>query len=101
MLALDEVLPRTRRACGQRMYGSPAGRGRPTTSSSSATGWRTTRAGDPAGPPPPLPPEVVTATRGQFVEAFERIRGVAAEAPETLVKFVGDLMLKRNPATRR
>jgi phosphoribosylaminoimidazole-succinocarboxamide synthase len=33
------------------------------------SGW------DRTGPPPPLPPEVVAATRGKYVEAFERISG--------------------------
>lgn len=33
------------------------------------SGW------DRTGPPPPLPPEVVAATRGRYVEAFERLSG--------------------------
>ncbi|MFI6345057.1 phosphoribosylaminoimidazolesuccinocarboxamide synthase [Streptomyces sp. NPDC050560] len=38
---------------------------------SDASGWD--RAGE--LPPPPLPPEVVAATRGKYVEAFERLTG--------------------------
>jgi phosphoribosylaminoimidazole-succinocarboxamide synthase len=33
------------------------------------SGW------DRTGPPPPLPPEIVAATRGKYVEAFELLTG--------------------------
>ena len=35
------------------------------------SGWN--RDGD--APPPPLPPEIVSATRDRYVEAYERISG--------------------------
>ena len=38
------------------------------------SGW------DREGPPPPLPSEVVAATRGRYVEAFERLTGKAFAA---------------------
>ncbi|MEV3902765.1 phosphoribosylaminoimidazolesuccinocarboxamide synthase [Mycobacterium sp. NPDC050551] len=40
------------------------------------SGWD--RAGD--GPPPPLPPDVVAATRARYIEAYERISGLQFDA---------------------
>jgi phosphoribosylaminoimidazole-succinocarboxamide synthase len=43
-----------------------------------AAGW------DKAPPPPPLPPDVIAATRGRYVEAYERVSGLSfADWPGT------------------
>ena len=43
-----------------------------------ATGW------DKAPPPPPLPPDVIAATRDRYVEAYERVSGLSfADWPGT------------------
>jgi phosphoribosylaminoimidazole-succinocarboxamide synthase len=39
--------------------------------------WLETLDWDMSPPPPPLPPEVVTATRDRYVEAYERITGLS------------------------
>jgi len=52
------------------------GRTQPSYDKQFVRDWLTHDSGwDRTGPPPPLPPDVVAATRGKYVEAFERLRG--------------------------
>ena len=66
----------TRRASGRPTSTSPAARSRRSTSSSSAT-TASRSAGTRPPPGPELPEDVVAGTRARYVEAFERLTGIA------------------------
>ena len=66
----------TRRASGRPTSTSRAGRSPRSTSSSSATTARAS-AGTRPPPGPELPADVVAGTRARYVEAFERLTGIA------------------------
>ncbi len=52
------------------------GRAQPSYDKQHLRDWLTTESGwDRAGPPPPLPPDVVAATRARYVEAYQRLTG--------------------------
>ena len=72
--------PRIRRGTGRPMITGPAWCRTALTSNSSATGSPVPASGWDRGgtaPPPPLPDDIVDATRDRYIDAYERISGLS------------------------